>query len=230
MRPASVTVRHAAAGSTWVSEGRQSRRLERARPAERVERVLQVVGAGRHVDPGRRSALTAVTPRGIACGCRGPGGTGWWRERDDGDPSRGDDLGDLALAWLGCMPRLTQWLAVTGRSNPVSHDTVGQLDSPRHPGRASRRCAGRRRRRGRRRCSSSASVAARAGASSSRWGQPPTRSAPAPGPRRAGPAVRPRTSRHRPAAQGDDLARRSRRRPGRAASRAPRCCVSPWSG
>ena len=60
-------------------EHHQRGRLERARPAERVERVLQVVGAGGDDDAGLAQRPHRGDARGASpAGARGPAGRGWW--------------------------------------------------------------------------------------------------------------------------------------------------------
>ena len=89
-------------GQQVGGDDHQAGGLQRVAPADRVERVLQVVGAGRDVTPAARSALTAVSARGIAtwhaAALEEQVGLG---EGDDTDPGRGDLLGHLALALLG---------------------------------------------------------------------------------------------------------------------------------
>ena len=93
----SVTVSHASSGRQVSGQDHQRRRLERARPADRVEGVLEVVAAGGDDDAGRPQRVTAVRPRGMACWWSRP-----WRYRFvDGSattamPAAATSLGDLA--------------------------------------------------------------------------------------------------------------------------------------
>ena len=154
--------------------------LERARPTDRVERILQVVGAGGHVHAGRSQCGDRGEPTGHRRRSLGPGGTGSCaaarrRRCRPARPVRRSRAG----ACGSCIPRLTQWLAVTGCSNPSEHHAWRGRPGRARRHRASRRCAGRRRHPDPSAVCRKTSVASADRASPSRCGQPPTRSAPA---------------------------------------------------
>ena len=116
------------------------------RPGRRVERVLQVVGAGGDVHAGGAQGADGGEPRGAGRLVRpGPAGTGWSAAgRSTPMPAAATCSATSALAAAGCTPRLTQWLAVTGAGTRSLEHPLGQVGAGRAPsGRASRRCAGR---------------------------------------------------------------------------------------
>ena len=161
-------------------------------------------------------------------GGRGPGGTGWsagGRPRRCRPRRRRSAIARWRVG--GCMPRLTQWLAVTGCGEPGRRRRRRRGRRARRPsGRASRRCAGRRRRRARRR-SRGRSRSPAACRAVSRCGQPPTRSAPAASASRSSARCVGAGGAGRPASRtGRRSRRRSRRRPGGAPRPAPRCCAA----
>ena len=88
--------------------------LQRIAPADGVERILQVVGAGGDVDAGGAQRPHGGDARGMRdlaiAALQEQVGVG---ERDHADAGGGDLLGHLALAASDCRTRLTQWLAVT---------------------------------------------------------------------------------------------------------------------
>ena len=205
--PPSVTDAQASAGERWAVSTISAGRLERARPAQRVERILQVVGAGGDDDAGVEQRPHRGEPAGhrllvvaaLEVQVRR-------RQGDDGDAGGGDGLGDRPLP-LGRLHAEADAVARRDRAaNPVAVDERGEVGEPVDGRRrASRRCAGRRRRRARRRSRGTISVAARV-PPASRCGQPPTRSAPAASASRSRARwSAPRRPGDRPAAQGDDL-------------------------
>ena len=91
-----------------------------ARP-DRVERVLQVVGARSDVHPGSIAARRPPSVRGASVPVRGPGGTGWCAAVRRHRCRRAQRVRrSPAVGAAPACPRLTQWLAVTGCSKPSS--------------------------------------------------------------------------------------------------------------